>query len=172
MFLTPFGHIFAQKCMRNGRMKINLEIECLWSQYPDTCRPGGEHLTAKPGGPLGPIYPHVACWHTERVKVRGFSSILLALHLVFNLFSLDYLRRSFEMNVFWAQGPPCKTFKNDDPYSTFGCFYTSEKHIFNDFPHLCRYQFLHLFLMSFGIDFTSFLGSCWYQFSCFWVMIF
>ena len=23
--------------------------------------------TGKPGGPLGPIYPHVACWRTERV---------------------------------------------------------------------------------------------------------
>jgi hypothetical protein len=52
-------------------------------------------------------------------------------------------------------------------------FTLQKKHIFNDFPHLCRYQFLHLCFMSFGSDFGSiFLEAVWYQFSCFWVMDF
>jgi hypothetical protein len=44
--------------------------------------------------------------------------------------------------------------------------------IFDDFPNLFRYQFWHLFLMSFGIDFGSILGPLWHQTSCFWVIIF
>jgi hypothetical protein len=51
--------------------------------------------------------------------------------------------------------PPCKTFQNDDPYSEFTCFYTSEKH---DFGFFFRHLFWHWLLMSFGIDFGFILG--------------
>ena len=60
---------------------------------------------------MGPIYPHVACWRTERVRVRGFSLFLITPFSLVRLFSVVVvvmllLRRSFEMNDFWAHGCP------------------------------------------------------------------
>ena len=51
-------------------------------------------------------------------------------------------------------------------------FTFQKNHICCDSPHLCRYQFLHWFLMCFCIDVTSLLAAFWYQFSCFWVIDF
>jgi hypothetical protein len=51
--------------------------------------------------------------------------------------------------------------------------FTLQKNImFDDFPDFCRYQWLHYFLMSFGIEFGSILGAFWDKCSCFFVIVF
>ena len=62
---------------------------------------------------------------------------------------------------------PCKTFKFDDPSNEFACFYTSEKHDFEYFPNLFRYQFWHCFLMCFCITLGSILAPFSHQSACF-----
>jgi hypothetical protein len=51
--------------------------------------------------------------------------------------------------------------------------FTLQKNIyFYDFPHLCRYQFLNLFLISFGIDVGSILEAIWNKFQGFFAVDF
>ena len=95
--------------------------------------------------------------------LRDVSSILAWIWVLLLMF-LGYF--------YLSRAQPSKPLKTFVFTMNFNDFTIQRNMIFDDFPDLFRYQFWHLFLMSFGIDFGSILGPLWHQTSCFWVIIF
>ena len=71
------------------------------------------------GLPFGTFFHHFSITFRAWILHRFFIDLGIDFGHIFD---------GFLMNFPFAH-PPCKTFKNDDPYNEFTCFYISEKHV-------------------------------------------